>query len=137
MEAGYFRSTEIESEIPPGWVQGILDVPGSLFGLDLPPVQEVRRLFGEPDLRIIGRLDNERSRFHGGGLTIEVDRMTFPDGSQEFEVEVETGDPGAARAWLLGEFLRLGVRHEPGRRTKFERLLRRIGAPRSPVPDGF
>jgi uncharacterized protein YjbK len=126
VEAGYFRSRELETEIPADLLPEIRRRPEALLGLDLAPVRELRERFGEPPLVVIGVLINERSDFRAGGLVLEVDRMTFPDGSEEFEVEVETTDPRQARSWVEAEFRRLGVSATPSRRTKFERLLSRI-----------
>ena len=126
VEAGYFRSQEIEEEIPADLLPEIRRRPGRILGLDLAPVRELRERFGEPPLAVIGVLINERSTFRAGGFVLEVDRMTFPDGSEEFEVEVETVNPGQARSWVEGEFRRLGVNAAPSRRTKFERLLAKL-----------
>ncbi len=129
VEAGYFRSTEIEAVLSREVLKRVHREPGFLYHLDLKPVKELRARFGELPLVLVGELLNERCRFQSGGFLIELDRMTFPDGTQEFEVEVETRDPGLARAWLLEEFQRLGIRPEPGRQTKFERLVRKIKLP--------
>ena len=127
VEAGYFRSIEVEAALAAEVLEGILADPPSVWRLDLPPVGEARSLIGEAPLAVIGRLRNERSAFRAEGFRVEVDRMVFPDGSAEYEVELETAEPDRARRWLGGEFARLGVRAEPGRETKFERLLRKLG----------
>jgi len=124
IEAGYFRSSELESPLPPGSLAGILESPPTLYQMDLAPVGELRSRFGELPLRVIGTLVNERRLFQSGGFLVEVDRISFPDGSEEYEVEVETETPAVARKWLESEFRRLGVNAAPSRETKFARLLR-------------
>jgi uncharacterized protein YjbK len=127
VEAGYFRSIEVEAALRAEVLAGILADPPTVWRLDLPPVREARSLIGEVPLAVIGKLRNERSAFRAEGFRVEVDRMVFPDGSEEYEVEMETAEPDRARRWLGGELARLGVRAEPGRETKFERLLRKMG----------
>jgi uncharacterized protein YjbK len=128
VEAGYFQSLEVEAPLPPGAVDRIRRDPPAVYGLDLPPVAELKALFGELPLVAIGVLRNERTRIECGGRVLEIDRMTFPDGTEEYELEVETSDPAGTRAWLVRELTGLGVAAEPGRETKFERLLRKLGA---------
>jgi uncharacterized protein YjbK len=130
VEAGFFRSTEVEAEIPPGKQAEVLAQPSLLYRLDLPPVAELRARFGEVPLLVQGSLATERARFQGDGFVVEVDRMSFPDGSEECEVEVETERPEEARAWLLREFRRVGVRAEPSSETKYARLLSWLSAHR-------
>lgn len=129
LEAGYFSSEEVEADITGAILAELRRDPASMFRHDLAPVRALRARFGEPKLVLIGTLRNERARFLAQRFLVEVDRMTFPDGTEEYEVELETEERGAAREWLLGEFRRLGVRAEPGRETKLERLLRRHQSP--------
>lgn len=122
-EPGFFRSSETEAELPPQAAARVLAAPEEVYRLDAPPVKELRQLFGEPPLRVIGTLATERRTLQGGGFRLELDRITFPDGSEEHELEVETDRPAAARAWLEAEFRRLGVRASPSRLTKLARLV--------------
>lgn len=126
LEAGVFRATEVEAPLEGGTVEEILRDPKNLYALPIPPVEAFRSRFGEPDLLWVGVLVNERKRFRDGRFLAEVDRMVFPDGSEEYEVEVETEDLPAARTWLLEEFERLRVRARPSRLTKLARLAQWI-----------
>ncbi|MGH9362465.1 MAG: CYTH domain-containing protein [Thermoanaerobaculia bacterium] len=130
LEAGYFRSTEIEAPIDPPALSSILKHPSSLYRLPLAPAEILRARFGELSLEVVGTLTNDRSRFRAGAYLVEVDRLLFPDGSEEYEVEVETERPEEARAWLEAEFRRLSVRAAPSRQTKLARLLRWLEAHR-------
>ena len=84
--------------------------------------------FGVLDLGIAGTLENERTTFRGNDYTVELDRMRFADGGEEFELEVESDDPDGARAWC-GEILAaLGIELRASTETKYERVLRRGGS---------
>jgi uncharacterized protein YjbK len=122
VEAGFFRSQEIEAPLSPEEAAAVLASPATLYRLRLPPVEELRSRFGEPPLGVMGSLVNERTSFQAERFLVELDRVTFPDGSQFFEVEVETEDPAAARAWLEELFRRLGINATPSRLTKLARL---------------
>jgi uncharacterized protein YjbK len=122
VEAGFFRSQEIEGPLSLEEAAEVLAHPAALYHLPLPPVEETRARFGELTLQVVGSLVNERTFHQAPGFQVELDRVTFPDGSQFFEVEVETEDPSAARAWLEETFRSLGVNAAPSRMTKLARL---------------
>lgn len=71
-----------------------------------------------------GAMHNRR-RVHrtGDGLCLELDASRYPDGEEDFEVEVETPDPEGVRSRLLALLDAAGVRHAPQTRTKYQRFL--------------
>ena len=135
IETGYFRSLEVEAPLDLTLAQRILRDPKTLDALDLEPLREFRVRFGRLSLLCVGSMENERALYRAGSFLVEVDRMVFPDGTEAYEVEIETEEPDRARAWLEGELRRLGVRAQPSRITKFGRLVEWMRArPRSMRP---
>ncbi|MBN1421631.1 MAG: hypothetical protein JXP34_22855, partial [Planctomycetes bacterium] len=63
------------------------------------------------------------------GLALELDRIIYPDGHEEYEIEIETEDPGPAADRLAALLRDLGIEAIPERRTKLERLLVRLRGP--------
>jgi len=67
------------------------------------------------------------------GWILEVDCLTLPDGSQIYEIEIETEAVDRAWDWVERNLRARGLRLVPQRRTKFEELIewrRAAGAPR-------
>ena len=120
---GFFDSLELEAAIPSGSLQALLERPDSLLDLSLPPIEELKRRFGRPQLLLIGTLENERVKRTIDGLVLEVDRVTFPDGSELYELEIETDEVLPAEAWVKATLIPRGLRLEPQRWTKLEELL--------------
>jgi len=124
---GFFDSLEIEEEVDPGVLARALEEPESLVDLPLAAIAELQRRFGRPPLVVAGTLVNERVRRETGvgpsNLVLEVDRLLFPDGSEAYELEIETSDPPRAEAWVHDTIIAAGVRLEPQRMTKMERFL--------------
>jgi hypothetical protein len=143
---GFFDSVEVEAPVGEPVLAAALEDPSSLLDLSLAPVTELSRRFERPALAWTGRLENERVRrtLEPGRappgwrrpVVLEVDRVVFPGGIEEHELEVELGpgtDARAAEAWLLDELRARGIVAEPEPFTKLERLLRRAaGGPVSP-----
>jgi len=109
-----------------------MEEPRSLLDLPLDPIRELKARFGLAPLVLVGTLANERVRREHCGFLLEVDRSIFPDRSEEYELEIETHDPGGAMEWASG----LGLLLEPQRLTKLERLLRWYSLHRTPASDG-
>jgi hypothetical protein len=136
---GFFDSVEVEAAVGEDVLAAALRDPASLLALASPPVAELTRRFGRPALAWTGRLENERVRrtIDAGSappgwrrpIVLEVDRVVFPDGLAEHELEVEIGpddDPCAAEAWVLDSLRARGIDALPERLTKLERLLARL-----------
>ena len=126
---GYFRSQEDEEPLTGEEVDLLLRLPAACDGLH-PKARDVVRsalaLLGEGDLKVVGKLVNLRRNYRlAPEIVVELDLLSFPDGSQEFELEIETGDPESARRLLDPLLTRLGIGVTPRSETKFQRLLAR------------
>ncbi len=76
----------------------------------------------------IGRMTNRRRLYRTpDGLRLEVDASRFPDGEEDYEVEVETDDPERDRGLLEALLARSGVRFTPQPATKYQRFLQHLG----------
>jgi uncharacterized protein YjbK len=124
---GLFDSMEVECTIDGLTREAARSAPESLLALDVPPIIELRSLVGKPRLALAGSLSTERTRRRIQGLVLEVDRLQFPDGSEAYELEVETCEPEAARRKVEALAVARGIRLDPLRVTKFERLLAHSG----------
>lgn len=127
IEDGYFRSTEIEVELDALQLDEALANPCVLFEWNVEPIQELERQIGRVELELIGKLENERTRLRVDDHLVELDRMRFPDLSEEYEIELESERPEEAREWCLTRLSKLGVEVSPSTRTKFHRLLGKMG----------
>jgi adenylate cyclase class IV len=127
VEAGSFSSLEIESELPLESLGGLLARPGGLLDIDVPPTRALLERHGRIALERIASLENRRRIFKIESFTIELDAMRFAGGGEEFEIEVESETPEAARRFCLERLAALGIESRPGTETKFQRVLRRMG----------
>lgn len=124
LRPGCFDSVELEQEVSAETLASVLERPPALLDLPGAAMDEVRRLFGRPPLVRVGVLENERVRRGGPGRPFEIDRIAFPDGSEAYELEVETEDLPGAEAWVRERVLGAGISLSPQRWTKMERLLK-------------
>jgi len=76
--------------------------------------------------RYVGIILTRRHVYRVGDLPLEVDQVTFPDGAEEWELEVEIPDAGARRSEIEDLAGRAGVSLRPSEKTKLGRLLDRI-----------
>lgn len=120
---GVFDSLELEQDLDATTLQAALERPDVLWELQVPPVEELRRRVGAPPLVSVGFLENERVERRVGGRRLEVDRMTFADGRELHELELETEDAGEEAAWVRREIAGRGILLVPERRTKLELFL--------------
>ncbi len=75
----------------------------------------------------VGKMINQRRLYRTAeGLCMEVDASRYPDGEEDYEVEVETDDPERDRGLLEALLDRLGVRFVPQPATKYQRFLRHL-----------
>ena len=75
----------------------------------------------------VGKMINQRRLYRTAeGLCMEVDASRYPDGEEDYEVEVETDDPERDRALLEALLDRLGVRFVPQPATKYQRFLEHL-----------
>jgi hypothetical protein len=80
----------------------------------------------EGPFRYVGLILTQRHVYTVGDLPLEIDRVTYPDGGTEFEVEVEVPDADARRGELAALAAEAGVTLTPSTRTKLGRLLDRM-----------
>ena len=127
---------ELESEIDEELVRAIRGGPVQFAELDLPPIHRLREAvegFAGLTLAELGSVGNLRDVFgfehESGSLEILLDRTTFPDGSEEFELECELpGALAAQGARILRElFDDLGMDWRPSEAGTYARFRRRIG----------
>lgn len=102
---------------------------GTMEGLEGAALAWVRGEVGLKALAVQGAMTNRRHVVPWAGLTLEVDRTEYPDGTVDAEIEVETDDPEAARGLLDRLAHDAEVALTPQSLTKYERFLARGGAP--------
>jgi uncharacterized protein YjbK len=94
-----------------------------------------RRFGGRFPLVWAGRMVNLRKLYRSvRGLCMEVDASRYPDGQEDYEVEVETESPERDRALLEALLRDLGIGFVPQTATKYQRFLRHPGPPDEPRP---
>jgi len=77
----------------------------------------------------VGKMINRRRLYRtAAGLCMEVDASRYPDGEEDYEVEVETDDPERDRGLLEALLDRLGVHFVPQPATKYQRFLEHLVA---------
>lgn len=77
----------------------------------------------------VGKMVNRRRLYRTAeGLRMEVDASTYPDGEEDYEVEVETDDPERDRVLLEALLNDLGIRFVPQPATKYQRFLEHLVA---------
>lgn len=119
---GFFDSLELESAVSEEELSQALQRPEAMLDWNHGAIGELKKRLGRPALRVSGRLVNERVRRRVALEQLEVDRLTFPDGSEAYELEIETDDVERTEAWLRQAILPRGILLEPQRLTKMERL---------------
>lgn len=76
----------------------------------------------------LGKMVNQRRLYRtAGGLCVEVDASRYPDGREDYEVEVETEEPDRDRVLLEALLDRTGIRYVPQPATKYQRFLEHMG----------
>lgn len=83
-----------------------------------------RRVGGRFSLVWLGKMVNLRRLYRSaGGLCMEVDASRYPDGREDYEVEVESEDPDRDRPVLESLLRSLGIAFVPQTATKYQRFL--------------
>jgi uncharacterized protein YjbK len=83
-----------------------------------------RRVGGRLPLVWLGKMVNLRRLYRSAdGLWMEVDASRYPDGREDYEVEVESGDPDRDRPVLESLLRSLGIAFVPQTATKYQRFL--------------
>jgi uncharacterized protein YjbK len=121
---GYFQAEEIQVEIPAELAERMRQGELPVAARALAPIRRLIEVFG-PQERLVpqGIMRNLRRVFELSGSDMaELDETTYTDGSIDYELEVETDEPGRVRSVLeLLGFADL----EPQDKTKYARFLER------------
>lgn len=125
--SGYFDCVELETEVPRELLEEALQRPTVLAEHASPPAAALRRRFGALPLVYHGSVRNERLEYCSLSYPLVVDRVTFPDGGEAYELEIETEDQEGARRWIEGELRSRRIAFKPQHLTKLELLLEREG----------
>lgn len=76
----------------------------------------------------VGGMVNRRKTYRlREGLLLEVDASRYPDGTRDFEVELESEAPERDRPKLVEILRQAGVRFSVQTETKYQRFLRHLG----------
>jgi uncharacterized protein YjbK len=91
-------------------------------------LQALEQRFGKRfPLVWVGKMINRRRLYRTAeGLCLEVDASTYPDGEEDYEVEVETEHPERDQALLEVLLDRLDVLYVPQPATKYQRFLQHV-----------
>ena len=127
-EGALFTSIEVEDEIDPVAAEAILAGERDLLGLSLPSARAALEALGPSSLRLGGSSRTWRTVVRlPGGTMAEIDRCEFPGGREDWEIEIETTDPGAAEKDLRSVLGPAGVALVPQTKTKYRRFLEAAG----------
>jgi len=112
-----------------GPVKGIPSAADTLWTGGFQGMKALEESFGRRvPLRWAGSMENRRRIYRVlGGLCLEVDASRYSSGAEDFEVEVETGEPDRDRPRLESLLDDLGIRYAPQTETKYQRFLRHAG----------
>lgn len=129
VEGGYFEAREVE--VPLGEAEWERARAGDLEALEaLEPLRALRDSGVRGPLAPSGEVRNLRQRFPlPSGEVLELDRTLFPNGREDFEIEVETRRPEEIRREVQALAERAGIELEVQRRTKYERFLEALTSP--------
>ena len=109
-------------EMPPPWTAMWDAGHSGLHALE-------QRFGGRFPLVWVGKMINRRRLYRPDeGLCMEVDASRYPDGEEDYEVEVETDDPERDRGLLEALLDRLDVLYVPQPATKYQRFLEHLVA---------
>ena len=123
---GAFVADEFEETLSSAEFAEVISGRRNLSAFDIAPVREAKRDFGSVNFALLGRVENERTKVRmPSGDVLELDRTSFPDGSADYELEVETDDAEVMRGYLLDVFRRLDIDAVAQTKTKFERFMER------------
>jgi len=76
----------------------------------------------------VGKMVNQRRLYRSDeGLCVEVDASRYPDGAEDYEVEVETDEPERDRRLLEALLDRMSIGFVPQQATKYQRFLQHLG----------
>lgn len=121
---GFFEADEVNAAIEPQLARRLLESPHweeSTWGLA--PLERLRSQFGVQRLRLLGSSENLRHRCSRRPWGVpELDVTSFPDGSVDYELEVETALPQE----VLSDLKPLEAILQVQDKTKYRRFLERL-----------
>ena len=123
---GYFQALELNQTLEHSQAESLLR--GGAWPDEIwksAPMAEFERMFGRREMQPLGCSRNLRRRYPLYGETVELDRTEFPDGSVDFEVEIETDKPREATMKIALVAQRAGVELLHQQSTKFRRFMQR------------
>jgi len=128
---GFFEAPEDEEEVDRSQAELVLSGTHPLDSLDCAPLDRLRSEVGSlAELRPWGSLENRRRRYQlREGLVAEVDSSAFGQEHVDYEVEVESSDPAAAREVIVSYLDAEGLSYRTQTRTKSERLRAYLDQP--------
>ncbi len=128
VQGGAFEAAEWELPLPEWDWQRVLRAGGDLGILQHPVVRESFELARASVLPYQGSLRVLRKTYRLSAATaLELDLALFEDGSQDWELEVETERPDGLRPFLEDLLDRRGIAWREQTCTKYERFLDRKG----------
>jgi uncharacterized protein YjbK len=91
-------------------------------------LKALEQTYGKPfPLVWLGKMINQRRLYLSPeGPSLEVDASRYPDGEEDYEVEVETEHPERDRLLLEERLNNLGIRFSPQTATKYQRFLQHL-----------
>lgn len=124
---GVLEAREVEASLDAGtWEEIRLGARG-MESLDVAPVRVAVDLLGSPArLEVQGTMRNRRERHTMGGRVLELDRTELPDGTRDFEVEVETDDPADTRQAVEALLRSCGAGWTEQTQSKYQRFLEHL-----------
>ena len=127
LEAGLARAEEYE-EAWPGPLDEMPPTSNAIWGAGHEGLHLLEQRFGTRfPLVWLGKMVNQRKFYRPvEGIPLEVDASRYPDGQEDYEVEVETEEPECDRERLLTLLTDLGLRVEPQTATKYQRFLQHL-----------
>jgi len=126
IEDGYFVSEEIEAEFPgelnnckTGKVLDIRALPKDI-------IENIQRVIPEDSFNLycIGYIETERRYYSLQGFKLEVDHIRYPDGYEDFELEVETEKLDELRNIIMELLKSMKIDYSYQTQTKFQRFLK-------------
>lgn len=130
-EGGVFVSDEHEQPLDAALWAAIRVGTAPLDEIAGPAMAWLRAQGPTGPLRLQGAMKNRRHLIALHDFALEVDRTEYPDGTVDAEVEVETGDPEAARVVVERAAAAAAIRLVPQTLGKYARFLTHGGSPAS------
>ncbi|AMA71536.1 MULTISPECIES: CYTH domain-containing protein [Aneurinibacillus] len=127
-QSSAISAIELETEISPDMFVKGRGKPEILVNLLPPEGQEaIYRLITPSELVLRGTLHNERRILHIiDDYTFELDRTFFPNGQEEYELEIEGMKDEAACQRVMQMLTKMGYSYSVNQKSKYQRLQEAI-----------